>query len=372
MQKELQTGSLPSARVVSGNGESVSVGRFVVSLLSHFEQNGLKSVFLRNYENLPESIGNDVDLLIEDRKTQDWIDAVAKFAPKFGWQFLRSVEFGCASVFLFRPDANEIFHIDLNERLEWHCVPLTDERTLFSRRIMSNGVFIPSPEDELYLNIVTRLVFKGVVRENHREQWGRLRPRCAEDVLFSVFCETCSPFLARTIIHCADVKAWDRVESLKNGVRFSALKKALLHNFARFSDSVFRYASRAATRFFKPPGPVFSFAKDGVDSRLMADALRLASAHLSRWGNMSKCLLESGNVGRSLIKSLRRRLFLARNGVLCQIVPFAGAGAGRSSLHAEIRISALMDGTWAEEKLAEQMIRGVRNEIARQVQGKIA
>ena len=38
-------------------------GELVVYLISSLEASGLATVYLRNYENLPHQVGNDVDLL---------------------------------------------------------------------------------------------------------------------------------------------------------------------------------------------------------------------------------------------------------------------------------------------------------------------
>ncbi len=333
-------------------------GHFIVAWLRERERQGGRSVYLRNYERLPDDIGNDVDLLIERGTTAAWIESAKEAAPRFGWRFLRAVPFGCTSLFFFRPDADEILHVDLNERIEWHCVPFADEAAVLSRRRWNGTVFVPAPEDELFLNVATRLIYQGAVREKHRAQWNELRPTCSTDGLDAAFARL-GPSLGRRIVTAADEGDWASVEALQGHVRRHSFRQAVLRHSGRFATSAFRYVARTVRRLASPPGFVFSFAVDPSIEAPAETALQLAAPRLAKWGNLSECRLEHG---KKPSNGWSRRTFLARNGVIARFVLAPGDESVSSAHGMSIRIPE-SDGPETPESLAGRMVRAARERM---------
>ena len=333
-------------------------GDFIVAWLRERERQGGRSVYLRNYERLPDDIGNDVDLLIERGRTETWIESAKETAPRFGWHFLHAVPFGCTSLFFFRPDADEILHVDLNERIEWHCVPFADEAAILSRRRWNGTVFVPAPEDELFLNISTRLIYQGTVREKHRAQWNELRPKCSTDGLGTAFSHL-GPSLGRRIVAAADEGNWASVEALQGPVRRHLLRQAVLRHSGRFVAGAFRYVTRTVRRLASPPGFVFSFAFDPSVEPHAETAIRLAAPRLAKWGNLSECRFEHGH---RPLHGWSRRKFLARNGVIARLVPAQKTDSAASLSGSLIRIPA-PGGPETPESVAEHMVRAAREHI---------
>ena len=349
--------------------DGVFAGQFVIAWLAEMEERGLRAVYLRNYEALPADIGNDVDLLIETGTTQTWINEAKEVAPRFGWRFLRAVPFGCTSLFFFRPDADEVLHIDLNERIEWHCVPFADGKGILSRRRWNGKVFIPAVEDELYLNVATRLVYQGKVREKHRVQWTRLRPSCSKESLTHAFSDLGPTNIANQIIDAADSGDWNAVEALHVRIRRCILGKAALRP-CQTTAGIARFARRTMRRIVRPPGYRFLFVVPEPLKSDISAALSKCNELLSRWGNLSKCLLETSKGFSDLI---RRYLFRSRNGVVVQVVPSFPAW---KSLHRGNTIWIPIDGIAGadipSEALAHRMVDAVRASIASQMEKGIA
>jgi len=336
----------------------LGAGHFIAAWLREREGQGGRSVYLRNYERFPDDIGNDVDLLIERGSTADWIESAKEAAPQFGWRFLRAVSFGCMSLFFFRPDTDEILHVDLNERIEWHCVPFADEDAVLSRRRWNGTVFIPAPEDELFLNVATRLIFQGTVREKHRAQWNELRPACSTDGLKAAFARLGSS-LGRRIVTAADEGNWASVEALQGQARRQLFRQAVLRHSGRFVTSAFRYAARTVRRLVSPPGFVFSFIADLSIESHAETALRLAAPRLAKWGNLSECRIEHDN--RPLHRWSRRK-FLARNGVIARLVSAQKTDSAASISGSLIRIPT-PDGPDTPKSVAEYMVRAAREHM---------
>ena len=327
--------------------------------LAEMEKRGLRAVYLRNYEALPQDIGNDVDLLIERGRTKAWIAAAKEFASKFGWRFLRSIPFGCTSLFFFRPDSDEVLHVDLNDRIEWHCVPFADATVILSRRRWNGTVFIPAPEDELFLNVATRLVYQGKVREKHRVQWNRLRAIGSRDQLASAFSRLGSKALANRIVDLADSGDWDSIESLHGRIRRHLLIMAAIHPLQTAAGMI-RFAGRTMRRLVRPPGFRFLFVASGTEEPCIADALSKCADALARWGNLSECRLESP---QGLSARLRQYLFRARNGVVAGLVSMSSMRNNRGNT-LRIPITGIVDGAKTQDELARRLVEAVRDSFS--------
>lgn len=327
---------------------SRTAGDFIVAALAEFERNGLCAVYLRNYEKLPNDVGNDVDLLVEPSSVHRWLALFPKVAKTLGWRFLRAVSFSSTSLFFLPPDPDgDVLHIDLNEALEWHCIALVDAARVLSRRHWNGIVFVPSPEDELFLNVATRLVYQGRVREKNREQWRRLRPSCSATDLVETFSSRMSLSIARRMIEAADQNDWEAVLSLRGRIRRSLLCSACFRHPIRLLCRFSKFAVRSVLRLMSPPGLGIVFL--GADDPRWITAIQGATQFLARWGNLSETRGRKGN-------ALRLRLFRARNGVTVDCVPKNPSPAnGR----VPIDLSALsLEGT--DEERVRRIQRAVR------------
>lgn len=243
----------------------LSKGNFVVDLLSSLERDGHKIVYLRNYEQLPNDIGNDVDILVERDHTTEIVQEIRKTSPKFGWQFWKEVRFSCHSVFLFNDDASDSLHIDLFEQIEWHFVPFANADAIISRRVWKGLVFTPSLADELYLNIFTRLVYHGVIRDKHQCQWKASFGTVPSEELREVFSSHLPSTLAEECLQAAIDERWDVLERMKKRIRLSICVQGLRCNLLLVLSRILEYTKRTVSRLFHPPGLFITFeGADGV------------------------------------------------------------------------------------------------------------
>ena len=138
-----------AGKIESCRGSHLAKGEFVVFLLASIESAGHRVVYLRNYENLPDDIGNDVDLLVERGHSYCILKIIKAFAPAWGWTIWKTVPSSCLSVYFLYDNKRGALHIDLFEHLEWHCVPFANAKGVLERRVWTGLVFKPSVPDEL-------------------------------------------------------------------------------------------------------------------------------------------------------------------------------------------------------------------------------
>lgn len=323
------------------NLSTSSEGVFVVALLAQAEQKGLHSVYLRNYENLPTSVENDVDLLIEPGTLAQWLKEIPKLAQHQGWTFVRAVVFSSTSLFFLPPKGSKLLHIDLNEQLEWHCVALTNTKEVLQRRRWNGQVFVPAVADELFLNVTTRLVYQGSIREKHREQWQQLRPKTSTEELVHSFSPRILRNLSRTMIASADCNDWDALVALRGKLRCVLLGTACVRHPFLLISRFFGYLLRGMRRLTNPPGLRLVFLH--VEEPGWEEAIRSVQSVLASWGNLAEvrfCFPNDRN-------TFRFRLFRARNGV---VVCLGHPGANLSRRCVTVDLSTISNKGTVQER----------------------
>lgn len=257
--------------------EDRSPGHFVLDVIRNLEERGIPSVYLRNHEQLPESVGNDVDLLIPEGKTPAAIATLRRCSSETGWKIFNIVEFGPVSIFLHHPEHSQYLHFDLFERIDWHWAPFADVRTILNRRQWNGMVYHPHPEDEIYLNIMTRLIYHGNIRDKHRHQGSNhFVNRDAVSFGNTIKTHLGSP-LALQIGRCIQAGEWAALEDLTPKLRLEILKGAAIRRPRVALRGLAKYLARSLRRLIHPPGMFLVFeGADGVGKSTVINTMEPA------------------------------------------------------------------------------------------------
>jgi len=230
-------------------------GNLILSILKQFQAQGLPYVYLRNYEALPEVLGNDVDLLIPRGATPRALALISKISDEWGWKIIRRVPFSPLSVFLGSGSGDEIIHIDLFERLEWHFVPLAKPEKILIQREWNGLVFVCDPATEACLNLLTRLIYAGVVREKHRVQWVEAQTQVGAPAMESVLADWVGPRIAASLMLCLTRQDWPGVLRLQGRLRRVLVGRAIASRLGETLRAALAFLARGMERLFRPPGP---------------------------------------------------------------------------------------------------------------------
>ena len=240
-------------------------GEFVLTLIRDLEAVGIEAVYLRNYEYLPEVVGNDVDLLLRRGTSVPALARIASMAPRHGWRVLRSVQFSPISIFLASADFREFLHIDLFDRLEWHSIEYADPELFFRGRQWNGQVHHPSPGDEVFLNVCTRLIYHGVIRDKHRMQVHGIIERGLGDEIVRAFRQHLGPTLGSRLGETVIQENWAQAEVLRKTLRRGIIIRRGLMCPRSAATGLWRYLVRSMDRLLAPPGPFIVFeGADGV------------------------------------------------------------------------------------------------------------
>ncbi len=106
------------ASIVEGRVLPLTAGSLVLALLEKLSEDRVPWVYLRNYEQLPESVGNDVDLLVPFGQRWKVALLLTAEAERLGWRCLGHGNFSpIALYFCHLPSAGTV-HLDIFDRLE--------------------------------------------------------------------------------------------------------------------------------------------------------------------------------------------------------------------------------------------------------------
>jgi hypothetical protein len=245
----------------------LSASELTMTVLKEFHLRELPYLYLRNYENLPSGIGNDVDLLVAPGLRNKALSILESIVSDTGWSLYRIIEFGPLSLYLCDPAHADFLHIDLFDRLEWHWVPFADSSTILDRRIWNGLVFQPDPRDEVFLNVMTRLGYAGIVREKHRSQSKTLGAKLGGPA----FVETWVQHLGHAIgSRCGSMAArgdWDGLMAYARSHRPQWFFTLVLKRPFSAACGLFRYGRRSMKRILHPPGPVIAWMGKKPDRR---------------------------------------------------------------------------------------------------------
>lgn len=235
----------------------LSESELTMTVLRAFHDHGLPYLYLRNHEELPDRIGNDVDLLVAPGDRSRALAILKNSIDGTGWSIYQVIEFGPLSIYLCSSD-QQFLHIDLFDRIEWHWIPFAGTTDILERKKWNGLVFHPEIRDEVYLNVMTRLGYAGIVRNKHRDQTMNLAGRIGETALI----ETWIHHLGGVGSRCGSLAArgdWvgllDYFRNQKTRIFFAQI----LRRPASSLRGLFRYGKRSIRRIINPPGPVIAW-----------------------------------------------------------------------------------------------------------------
>jgi thymidylate kinase len=249
-------------------------GKFILQLIEELEHADIQTVYLRHYENLPDDIGNDVDLLVSRNQRGRAVELIRNALCGTGWKLVREVEFGPISLFLASSDGSQFMHVDLFDRIEWHWLEYADSAALIARRQWNGMVHHPAPADEVALNVLTRLVYAGVVREKHRIQAQSYLAENGPESLVSAFGSHLGIKSGRHLAGLVTKLDWEEVASCALNLRRDLFWQAVLHSPRSTLFGLWRYLRRATLRILRPTGPFLVFeGADGVGKSTVMEGI---------------------------------------------------------------------------------------------------
>jgi thymidylate kinase len=248
-----------------------AIGELVRAIFDAWNREAIAFVVLRNYEGLPEDVGNDLDVLVVKRDRAERI--LLDCARRLGWRLHNRAEFAPLSLFLSQRDRTTQIHIDLFDRIGWRGFEIFPAREIACGRIRRGSFWVPSPIHEAALNLVTRLLYQGYVKEKYAPDVSRT---FAEDLDASVKALTPAfgPLPAERLVRGAIEGRWENIESSAAALRRALIARRILGSPLRTVRNLIWDAVRLTRRWLHPPGVVVALlGPDGCGKSTVAPLL---------------------------------------------------------------------------------------------------
>jgi thymidylate kinase len=231
---------------------------FISAVFAAWHRAGVSFLVLRNYENLPRSVSNGVDILVNPQQLSLAESVLLKAAPCAGYQPHNRAEFSPVSLFFFHRESLQQIQVDLFAKLQWRGFTLFSVEEILARRTARDSFSIPHPAHEAAINLVTRLIYKGYVQDKYRPGIAaafRAHSGTAERLLADTFGRR----LARLLVHLAAAERWADIERKVTALRVQLVVRQLVWHPCKTLQAITTDMVRLTRRFLSSPGITVAF-----------------------------------------------------------------------------------------------------------------
>lgn len=141
---------------------------YIENSFSDLNSTSINYCVLRNYKELPENVGNDIDILIDFKKLKAVQLVFLNNANKYGLIFLKEKRRdGYLGLYFFEPKSSEVILIDLFYKLQKRWNNYADVDYILSNRINYKNFYVINPSHEIYTITMKELLTYGFVRHKY-------------------------------------------------------------------------------------------------------------------------------------------------------------------------------------------------------------
>ena len=231
------------------------LSRFFVKL----NDAGIKYCVLKNYDQLPLHVGNDVDMWVGQGAQERFCEILSSVAKDLEWNRIayspRLKYKGEGDHFFVNEDLSEIIHIDLWSYINRRGVRYLNESVLADHLCLhENGFYIPSPGLEASILLLKDLIYQGKIFEKYHERITLLIKK--EPAVFSKsISATFGKRVSQFIIDKSTSAQWGELEKRYKRLRWDLLKKIMLEQPLCYClDSLFYLIDRSKKYLFPKTG----------------------------------------------------------------------------------------------------------------------
>jgi thymidylate kinase len=249
---------------------SPEVEQFLKKFFLKLNQEEILYVVLRNHEMLPESVDNDVDLLIAKNNLHRFIESLTQVCTESYWAPLKHIHrLTYYSIILHHPDSVvPLLQLDFWTRIDWKSVPYVAEKKLLGSRRFAGGVWIPRPGFEASVTLMKDVLQFGLVKEKGDGEVKRsIHSNATKDP--EGFKDALQPSFSRSevesLVEMVMAADWKAIEDNTAKWRSDLIRRRITSRpFKQFSDWVLFIAAHLQTRLQRPRGRFISvFGPDG-------------------------------------------------------------------------------------------------------------
>jgi hypothetical protein len=180
---------------------------FLLGVNNHLQEEGLKFVVIRNYEELPETnIGNDIDVIVKKKSIPKWLDILKTFCDQNNLEFKieRQHRYVVATKITGVEDKNGELKLDLNNFLNWRGVDFYQTDNLVKNsQLYKTPIFTANREYiNWYITFCHSFLYGGFINSKYVDRYKMVLDNYQEEfttLLRSVFTQKETNYLIEKI-----------------------------------------------------------------------------------------------------------------------------------------------------------------------------
>ncbi|MCX5751415.1 MAG: hypothetical protein NT099_07090 [Candidatus Saganbacteria bacterium] len=282
ISKQLQSQRDLSMQLV--NNEDLTA-QFLRQLFIRLNDAKVDYCVLRNYEDLPEKIGNDIDLWVNKNQQDRFKQVLVDTMNNLGWDliayFFKLRAIGSGDYFIKKEDPSlTILHLDLCF-YHWKGLAFFDENAPLNKTVKTEkGFYVPLPGVEASILLLKSLIYSGHVQEKYKKRIIDFSNKDPDSFLLSIQkpfgCQT-----AKSILDLAKRGDWHKLEKKTTLLRWQLIVRSLCNDSLDqikiwciyFYDQVKKYFFHNRGIFIVLLGPDGS-GKSTISSELIKSEVR--------------------------------------------------------------------------------------------------
>ncbi len=214
---------------------------------------GIPFLVLRNYEQLPEHVDNDLDILVASAHRHLAERLLVESARAAGYLLHNRAEFGPVCLHLHNPQSLHQVQMDLFSSVNYRMLEVLSVEAVLRRRTPHGMFSIPHGVDEAIVNLLTRLLYNGCVNEKYRPKilgaFGAF-PAEAREQLRQAFGVRHAAFLVASVLD----GQWSAIERKAATLRRALLARQMSRRPLHLAGGILRDLWRLGRRWVRPPG----------------------------------------------------------------------------------------------------------------------
>lgn len=245
---------------------------FFVALIEGLNQKKINYCIIGDYENLPESVGHDIDLWTNDVKR--FREVLFASIVKSGHKVLidNKTANGCNVVFYKREgEVITAMKIDVMTDTSYKSIiTLVDDKVTAENVIQYKDFYVANPESEAVMHFLYPLFEWGKIK---KDVYKEAIQKYHKSLIFkTTFTRLWGDGTADELLKLIEAEKWDKIVNMMGALK----KKAMIRSIFKCSTwkNIFKAAYYTLRRKFEPSGKVLAFCGlDGAGKTTILDEM---------------------------------------------------------------------------------------------------
>ncbi len=269
------------AVTTSAGVERSPLSQLLSRLFSELNDAGVRYCVLRNFEDLPESVGHDLDLFVCALDLGLFRTLLMRCSLHVGWEVIRTnTREGFHSWYLTRLPGTQmqVLQVDVWTRIHWKSLEYIDSRHLVATRQDFSSFKTANPGCEAAISLLKEYLQAGKVKDRG-DGSTKKRIRSLLDVGAKDFVLCLQPYFPRAVVdfllNGASRGEWEALEKRVSNVKRSLLMTAASRSPVRLIRGGWRFLIGHVRDGFLQPSGLFVclVGPDGSGKTTLADGL---------------------------------------------------------------------------------------------------